>query len=300
MTEGDHSAAAAALPLVSPPPPSTIAGVTAAARRRLVEERTTGAPLLVALDVDGTLAPIVQRPEDAAVPERTRRAVAALVDAPDTQVAIVSGRAAADAAHVVGLLAGLWVVGNHGAEVVTPDGVRTIDPLVAPYTPAIAAAFDALHGEVARVSGAAVEDKRWSLALHYRRVADPADVAEVERAAVRVAADYGLVLHRAKKIFELRPPVRVNKGTALRRLSEDLGATAHGAAILFAGDDLTDEDAFEVLRAEQPHAVTIRVAGEGEDDGADPVRTHAEFTVAGLAPLRDLLEDLARWIAPAP
>jgi len=296
VTSADPAAAAAAA--LPPGTPPSIAEIAGAARSRLVEARDPNATLLVALDVDGTLAPLVQRPEDAAVPERTRRAVAALTAAPATDVAIVSGRAAPDAVRVLGFSEGLWVVGNHGAEVVTPDGVTTVDPLVAPYAPAIAAAYDALRIDVARVPGARVEGKRWSITVHYRQVPGAEAIVAVERAAERAATGAGLALHRGKKMFELRPPVRVNKGTALLRLAETLGATAPGAAILFAGDDVTDEDGFEALRAEQPQAMTIRVAGEDESAG-DPVLTHAEFTVAGLEPLRDLLEELARWIAPA-
>ncbi|MFL5578277.1 MAG: trehalose-phosphatase [Gemmatimonadaceae bacterium] len=273
----------------------------AAVVRRLVRERRPDAPIVLMLDVDGTLAPIVARPEDAAVPDETRRLLAALAARPDVQVAIVSGRAPADAARVVGL-DGLWVVGNHGAEVVAPSGEATVDPLVAPYRDAVAAAARELADPVAAVAGATLEDKRLSLTIHWRRVADPAGIATLERLAAAAAARHALALHSGKAVFELRPPVRVNKGTAVLALARRLGAGASGAGALFAGDDVTDEDAFRALRAELPRAVTILVAPDeerarGGDGGPAPPLTAAEFAVPGVAALRDLLRNLVIRLA---
>ena len=267
---------------------------------RLVDARAPGAPLLIALDVDGTIAPIVPNPEEAAVPAATRRVLAALAARSDTRLAVVSGRGAADAARIVAL-DHLWVIGNHGAEVVAPDGATSVDPRVAPWAPAIAAAARALAPAAARVAGASVEDKRWSLSLHYRRVGDEREVAALEAAAARVAAESGLLLKHGKKIFELRPPVEVDKGTALLHLARRLGADAPDAALLFAGDDLTDEDAFRALRAEVPRALTIRVLGETAGRGASdaPFTSDAELTVPGLPALRLLLERLDAWLASA-
>jgi trehalose 6-phosphate phosphatase len=269
------------------------ASLTAAVERRLVGARRPGAPLVVMLDVDGTIAPIVPRPEDAAVPDETRRLLAALAARPHTHVALVSGRAPGDAARVVGL-PGLWVVGNHGAEVVTPDGASATDPRVAAHQGAVAAAARELAGPVAAVPGATLEDKRLTLTIHWRRVADPADVARLERLAAAAGERHGLAVHAGKMVFELRPPVRVDKGTAVLRLARHLGADAPGAAALFAGDDVTDEDAFRALRAELPGAVTIRVAPE--DDAGAPT-TAAEFTAPGLGALRELLRDLLARLA---
>jgi len=83
-------------------------------------------------------------------------------------------------------------------------------------------------------------------------------------------------------VLEIRPPVGVNKGTAISRLVGDLGGFTHGASVLFAGDDITDEDAFRFLREHHPTAVTICIG--------DRVDTAAEFTFRDTDQLRALLE----------
>src|SRR5918997_1361565 len=102
----------------------------------MFEERLSGSPLIVMLDVDGTLAPITSRPEEAAVPPETKRVIAALASRPGVHVALVSGRAAAVARRMVGV-SNAWVIGNHGYETVGPDGETVIDPRVATYRPVV-------------------------------------------------------------------------------------------------------------------------------------------------------------------
>lgn len=256
-----------------------------------VRDRLLGVPLVVMLDVDGTLAPIVGRPEDAAVPPATRSAVAVLAARDRTHVALVSGRAAGDARRLV-CVSNVWVVGNHGAEVVSPDGEETVDPQVAPYQGAMAQARARLARLLGPVAGVLVEDKQWTLSVHFRQ-ADPKVVPSVQLSVERAAHELGLRVHEGKMVLEVRPPVRVDKGTAVFALAHRLGALAADAALLFVGDDRTDEDAFRVLRHRAPHAVTVRVADEG---GADTV---AEFTVPDPPAVCGLLEALGRFGRPA-
>ena len=251
-----------------------------------VRARLDGTPLVVMLDVDGTLAPIVARPEEAAVPAATRRSVAVLATRPATHVALVSGRAAGDARRMVAV-SNVWVIGNHGAEVVSPTGDESVDPQVAPYESAVAHARARLGQLLAPVSGVLVEDKRWTLSVHYR-AADPRVVPRVQLAVERVAQELGLRVHAGKMVFEVRPPVRVDQGTAVFALAQRLGGLAEGASLLFVGDDRTDEDAFRVLRHRVASAITVRVA---EGMAADTV---AEFTLPDPAAVRALLEVLAR------
>jgi trehalose 6-phosphate phosphatase len=256
-------------------PPST-----AALRPRLSQS-----PLILMLDIDGTLAPLQPRPEDAFVPELTRRAVVTLVDSMDVHVALVTGRAAADGRRVAGI-DGVWVIGNHGIESINPAGEAVVDASAAPYRDDIAAAVDELTALLGSIAGVRVEDKTWTLSVHFR-LADPAIEPRLRATMDEVAHKHGLRMIRGKKIFELRPPIHVHKGTAVVELSRLIAGPSLVASLFYAGDDRTDEDAFRALRSAAPHAVTVRVGGSADDQTA---ATAAEFTVPDEEALRGLLE----------
>jgi trehalose-phosphatase len=239
------------------------------------------------LDVDGTIAPIVPLPALARVPDETRRAIGSLVAQPGVVVVLVSGRAAHDARRVVGV-DGVWTVGNHGAEVINPNGEAFVHEEVARYANAIADAARVLEPMLAALRGVVLENKKWTLSVHYRG-ADEAVLSQLREVVEHVAADRNLHVTTGKKVFEIRPPVRVDKGSAIASLVRDLGAAADGASILFAGDDATDEDAFRLLRGQFPAAVTIHVGTN--------VDTAAEFRFGELAQVRVLLEHLARDVS---
>lgn len=240
----------------------------------------SGRPLLVLVDVDGTLAPIALQPSHARVPDSTRRVVAQLVTHPGVSVALVSGRAAHDARRLVGV-DGVWAVGNHGIELLAPNGDLAVDPLVTPYAAVLRQAADALQPLLDPFRDVTLEDKQWTLSVHYR-AANPAIVPHVRAIVDDVARSRGLLITNGKKVFEIRPPVEIHKGTAIVRLARDLGALGENASVLFAGDDATDEDAFRLLRAVLPRAVTVHV-GDNPD-------TAAEFTLATPDDVRALLE----------
>ena len=260
---------AAAVPALPPDP-------------RALGSRLTGSPLVVLLDVDGTLAPIAPRPEDAFVPGPTREAVAALARSRDTHVALVSGRGAADARRMVGV-DGVWAIGNHGLETIAPDGVLSVDARVAAWEGALGSVRDAVAASADAVPGARIEDKGATLSVHYR-LADADEVPRLERAVVAAAERAGLRVTRGLKVIEVRPPIAVDKGTAVLALAGRLGATEASASIVFAGDDTTDEDAMAALRGAHGGAVTIHVAGE------EARSTRAEFRAGSP-------EELAKWLA---
>jgi trehalose-phosphatase len=237
------------------------------------------------LDIDGTLAPLQPRPEDAFVPEPTRRAVAALVGAPEVHVALVTGRAAEDGRRLAAI-DGAWVIGNHGIEAISPAGEAVVDASAAPYREYIAAAVEELTPRLGSVPGVRVEDKVWTLSVHYR-LADPSIEPRLREIMDEVAHKHGLRLIRGKKIFELRPPIHVHKGTAVVELGRLIAGPDLAASLFYAGDDRTDEDAFRTLRSTAPHAVTVRVGGPNDDQTA---ATAAEFTVPDEEALRGLLE----------
>lgn len=245
-------------------------------------ERLGGTPLVIMLDVDGTLAPIAPRPQDAAVPPETRRIISALAARPGVAVGLVSGRAAADARRMVSV-AKVWVIGNHGYETVGPDGEELVEPQFLAYRTAIAQAARRIGPQVAAVPGVIFEDKIWTLTVHYR-LADPALVPRLRATVDDTAKQLGLRVTNAKLAFEVRPPARVDKGTALLSLALRLGGLEPSASLVFAGDDQTDEDAFRALRGRIPRAVTVRVT-HGEH-----APSVAEFTVGDPGELRVFLD----------
>ncbi len=218
-------------------------------------------------DVDGTLAPIVARPELAAVPEETRAELERL-SARYGLVACVSGRSGADARALV-RVDGIEVIGNHGLE-------------LHPEAAGEAGRLAAFRDTVARP----VEDKVLSLSYHYREAPDQAAaVAELERIAERAAAA-GLVPRWGRKVLEIRPPLEADKGTAVRTLLARSGATR----ALYAGDDTTDLDAFAGLGAAGlEHAVRVAVASP---EGPSELREAADVVVPSPEALVDVLHAL--------
>jgi trehalose 6-phosphate phosphatase len=203
----------------------------------------------VILDVDGTLAPIVDRPKDARVPAQTRVELERLRDR-YALVACVSGRSGADARRLVGV-DGLEYVGSHGLEL-DPDAAAWRDRLL----------------EFARTVDWPVEDKGVTLTFHWRAAADQhAASARFEDVADRARAA-GIDARFGRKVLELRPPVDADKGTAVAALlrARDLSRA------VYVGDDTTDLDAFSALRllelgvAVAVHSAEVPAALEQEAD----------------------------------
>lgn len=248
--------------------------------------RLAGTPLVVMLDVDGTLAPIAPVFDQATVPLETQRAVAALLQRSDVHVALVSGRGAAVARRMVGV-SNVWVAGNHGFEIQGPNGEDFADPSVTSYRDVIATAVTRLRPRISAMKGVIVEDKAITLSVHWR-LAEPATGPRLREAVDDVATALGLRVSEGKRIFEIKPPALIDKGTAVLALAERLMSGRDDASIVFAGDDVTDEDAIRALRAHHPRAVTIRVLGEENPP------TDAEFSLHGTEAMRGFLEELAR------
>jgi trehalose 6-phosphate phosphatase len=197
----------------------------------------------VLLDVDGTLAPIVARPELATVPEQTRAELRRLVGR-YALVAAVSGRTGADAERIVGVEGPVYV-GVHGLEL-APDAERWRGPL---------------H-EFAESVAWPVEDKGLAIVFHYRGEQDEAAALERLQDVATDARELGLVPQFGRKVLEVRPPVEADKGTAVRMLLEERGLRR----ALYAGDDRTDLDAFRGLDGLEL-AVRVAVASaEGPEE----------------------------------
>jgi trehalose-phosphatase len=248
-------------------------------------ERLDGSPLALMFDIDGTLAPIAPTPDAAVVPPETRDVLRQLAELPEVQVALVSGRSVADALRMLHVER-VWIVGNHGLELRNPAGEVSVAPDAHPYEAVIEAAANALAPIARSAPGALVENKRWTVSLHYRLV-DPGEVDALVGHAEDLARELGLRVTYGKKIIELRPPIEIDKGTATTALAQRVGAL-EGGCVLYAGDDQTDEDAFRALRAATVNAVTVRVMTTAVDYASTP--TAAEFVLASPEELRGALE----------
>lgn len=267
------------------PPPEAIA----AALAPLTEDPGAAA---VFFDLDGTLAPIVERPEQAAVPDRTR-ALLERIAGRYRMTGVVTGRHPAEARRIVAL-DHLTYVGNHGFEVLAPGA----DAAAAEPAPAlvgserIAADFAAgLERSELEAAGVRFEDKGAIVALHWRGAPDEA-AAEATAAAIGSRAERGgLVTHRGRKVLELRPPVRIDKGVGLGSLLAGAGLDA----AFYAGDDRTDVDAFRALAelvATGRLSAAVRVAVDSEET-PEVVAQEADLAVAGPAGFVAVLEALA-------
>jgi trehalose-phosphatase len=248
-------------------------------------KRLSGSPLAVFLDIDGTLAPIAPRPDAASVPADTMTVVDELAHLPQVHVAVVTGRSVADARRMVPL-DHVGVIGNHGFEILGEDGEMIITPDAHHFREALGAAGARLADVARRHHGVVVEDKRWTMSVHYRLAARE-EVPEVARSVTSIASDLGLVVTRGKEVLELRPPIEVNKGTAVVELARRLSALESVGAAIYIGDDRTDEDAFRALRAASPTSVTLRV---GHPEPGE--KTDAEFGVDTPAQVLEFLRAL--------
>jgi trehalose-phosphatase len=209
-----------------------------------IRERARGRRLAVFLDYDGTLTPIVDRPELARLPEDIRGAVRNL--AARCPVSVISGRDLRDVRRLVGI-EGIVFAGSHGFEIEGPGGLRREHPDGVACLPSLDRAERELKEALSGIEGALVERKRFSIAAHYRLVEEPSR-AGVERAAERVLrAHPDLRGSGGKMVRELRPGARWDKGLAVLSLLESMGLGGPDALPVYLGDDLTDEDAFRVL-----------------------------------------------------
>jgi trehalose-phosphatase len=212
----------------------------------------------VLADYDGTLVPLVDRPELAVLPDATRRVLRDLEANPRIILGVVSGRSLENISALVGL-PGLWYVGNHGFEIRTPGG-REMRFYEEDDLRFLAAVTDELAAETADIPGAVIERKGPIVALHFRLVAEDR-VPDAERAFLRVADRHHrrIMVGRGSRVFEARMRGNCNKGTALRIIRRELRL---GTLLLYFGDDLTDRDAFRAL-----HGVGLSVQ-VGPDDAA--------------------------------
>ncbi|HEY0846959.1 MAG TPA: trehalose-phosphatase [Noviherbaspirillum sp.] len=202
--------------------------------------------LLCAFDFDGTLAPLVPMPEQASLPEEIRERLVELTDyAP---VAIITGRSVPDICDRLRFDPD-FVVGNHGLEGVPgwEEHSEQHRALCAGWMRQLQRALD----DMSHASGIQIEDKRYSISVHYRQARDPAQASRALERLFHTLSPVPRIID-GKFVFNLLPEDGADKGIALERLMQSCGA--HRA--IYVGDDVTDEDVFALQR---PDVLSVRI-----------------------------------------
>jgi trehalose 6-phosphate phosphatase len=245
----------------------------------------------IMLDIDGTLAPIVDHAADAHVPETTRQLLITVSRAYGL-VACVSGRRASEARAMVSI-GSITYVGSHGVELLRSGWTEAVlDAEVVDWVRRIQDFGRRADTAEVRKRRVRMEDKGPIVAFHWRGAPDEAAARAAVEEIARQAEAAGLSTHWGRKVLEVRPPVRIDKGAGIRRLLEEVGTGIDQA--LYVGDDTTDLDAFralsELLDAGRLQRV-VRV-GVRSDEGPSQLAQEADIVVEGTDGVRDLLTAL--------
>ncbi len=236
--------------------------------------------LVIFLDYDGTLTPIVPRPEDAHLPPDMHTALADL--ARRCPVAIVSGRDLKDVQTRVDLTS-LYYAGSHGFEIAGPEGLHDIYEPARAFLDALDDAESMLQIRLSDCAGVQLERKHFTIAIHYRHVQETKVSTVLDMVSSVQQAFPTLRQTGGKKVLELRPQLEWDKGTALYWLLDVMGMKRDTVLPVYIGDDVTDEDAFSAI---QQQGVGILVADE-------PRQTAARYQLPNTQAVHDFLTMLA-------
>ncbi|ODN04256.1 Bifunctional trehalose-6-phosphate synthase/phosphatase [Orchesella cincta] len=211
--------------------------------------------LALLLDYDGTLAPICPHPDLAVIPPEAKRVLERLANMSDVYVAVVSGRSVENVKNMVGIN-NITYAGNHGLEILHPDGTKFVHPMPLSFEEKVRTLLKELQEELCH-DGAWVENKGAVLTFHYRDAPQNIRPQLISR-ATELMKKNGFIAGRGHCIVEAKPPVHWNKGRAsIYILRTSFGVDWHERVrIIYAGDDVTDEDAIQALKG---MAVTFRV-----------------------------------------
>lgn len=241
-------------------------------------------------DVDGTLAAIAERPEQAAVPARVAELLEAL-SARFGMVGCISGRRAEEARRLVGV-EGIAYAGNHGLELLLPgDEAPRLDPSLRDREDGAAGFVAGLGAEALAAVGLRLEDKGPIQALHWRGVEDERGAEARARSIAAAAGRAGLEPRWGRKVLELRPVGGGGKDAAVAALLAIDGVVA----AIYAGDDRTDLDAFRRLRQlrEQGELEAVVCVGVASAEAPPELAEESDLTVDGPAGWLAVLESLA-------
>ncbi len=244
----------------------------------------------VFLDYDGVVTPIVERPDDAVMSDGMREVVQAL--AQRCPVCVVSGRDRLVVQQLMGV-DNLVVAGSHGFDIWSPQEGTIVHDAATGFEDLISEVTDRLHADVASISGAVIEPKRASVAVHYR-LADPQHRTKVTAVVDELLEEYSgrLKVTPGKMVYEVQPEIDWHKGKAVLHLLQTLGLDADDVVPLYLGDDITDEDAFRALAG---RGVGI-IVGHPDDPEMANRQTAADFVLASTIEVEHFLNTLAPLI----
>lgn len=245
----------------------------------------------VFLDYDGTLTPIVDRPQDAVISDSMRDAVRRLAER--TTVCVVSGRDRPVIDQWMGI-DGLVVAGSHGFDIGGHREGTVRHDAVAGFEDLLSTVAHRLRTEAGQVEGAAIEPKRFSVAVHYRLVA-PEQRSLVRAVVDTLLAEYPdqLKVTPGKMVYEIQPKVDWDKGKAVQYLRRALGVEGDEFVPLYLGDDITDEDAFSALKGpDNGQGIGVVVADLSDPEQAGRA-TAADFVLESTGEVQRFLNALA-------
>lgn len=230
----------------------------------------TASHVLLLADYDGTITPIVGRPEDAVLTPAVRNLLSVLIKKPAFSLGIISGRLLAELKSMVAI-EGIYYAGNHGLEIEGP-GFKYVSPAAGSARTVINDLAGQMATELADIQGVIIQDKGLSLSVHYRLVKKEKEkvVADTVHRLVDPLRNKGkITLFSGKKVWEVRPPVDWNKGNAVEAIADKLKLRLKQKRLLTIclGDDTTDEDAFKVVQ--RPEGWSIYVGDENRTSAAE-------------------------------
>lgn len=221
-----------------------------------------GKPVAIFLDFDGTLTPIVEEPRKADLEKSMLQTLRSLVGV--CTVGVISGRDRKDLESRVGI-EGILYAGSHGVDIAGPGYQKSL-PEAEAAIPEVDDAERRLREALEGIPGVIVERKRFSVAVHFRKVRSDVGIQQVKRVVDAVLADTRLRKRYGKQVLELEPAVEWDKGDAVEWLLETTEIDPAQALVMYIGDDETDEDVFAALAG---RGVTVRVGEQASDSLAD-------------------------------
>jgi trehalose-phosphatase len=236
--------------------------------------------LAIFLDYDGTLTPIVQRPQDAVMSEDMRSSVSAL--SRWHRVGIVSGRMREDVENLV-KIPELLFAGSHGFDIRGPD-MELLQPKARETLPLVARITEQLKEQVKDIPGALIEEKKFSVAVHYRLVEEDRYLDRIREYVDSIVSAHSgqLKLLHGKKVLEILPDMEWDKGKAIRWVMNALGLEWNETSVVYIGDDVTDEFAFRTITT---RGTAILVSDESRHSAAD-------FRVSSVKEVKKIFEKI--------